>query len=191
MGIDNLTADRLAEVMCDARVRADKSQRYMAKAMGKSVGTIQNWEAGYSVPSVLELIRWYEILGINPLHDFLDVLHPSEFRDVELKGTNKEIRQSLIKYVSDIASESEVKKIAFCCLGRTGSSWQAQLDELVAINHLPIRDRLDLAGQVCSRYDFYEHVGELCATDRVSPDMEHLRSAIDRSKDAIYNGKVK
>lgn len=185
----NLTADQLCLVLAKSRTEQNRSQKYMAKAMHRSIGTVQNWEYGLSAPNVLELCEWFDVLGVNPLRYILDILHPNEYSCVGESADDAVIKSALEKYLLEIATDRERRELAFCIFGKNGSSWHFQLEMFCALNHLPLIDRVNLADSVANLYEMHESRGELWAETQIKPDIDGLKDAVALCKDYVRNGK--
>ena len=70
---------RFSKIWWQSRADAEKSQEYMALGLGVSKKTIQNWEKGIAAPNLYQGIEWFQLLGLNPMHYYLEFLYPSLF----------------------------------------------------------------------------------------------------------------
>lgn len=181
-----LNAENLQKLLIQSREQANKTQRYMAKALRRSVPTIQNWEYGVSVPDVLDLQAWFEVLGLNPLCYILNFLAPDIYGNSE---ETPKIENALIHYITDIASESEKRKLAFCIYGNSGSSWSSQLDEFTAINCCTLRTRVTVSQAVYDSYVMEQAQGTLQNPEHIAPDLANLKAAIDAGRKSAMNGE--
>ena len=181
--------DMTAEIMAEARIGKNRSQQYMAKSLGKSLTTIQNWETGISTPKLSDMAAWFGTLGINPMRSCLNYLHPDQYKDLTQDSNQKEIDDALLYYIQNIASDHEKRELAFCIFGETGSSWPAQLDELTARNHLPIAHRINIARITVETFCMIQELGKLRGMDHVMPDIENVERAIENCKDSVRNGR--
>lgn len=181
-----LTAENLASCLSRSRTELNKSQKYMAQALGKSVGTIQHWEDGIGSPNLLDFLEWFNVLGLNPMRYLLDFLYPDTFEGIE---SSDEIRQALIGYLKDNAPDSEIKKLAFCIFGNTGSSWHSQLDMLCAHNHTPMQSRISVASAITTNYAIAQSLDKLECTDHIMPDINNLKDSIDKAIQSVCDNK--
>jgi len=184
-----LTTEKMAEMLATSRESCDRSQKYMAKAMGKAIGTIQNWEYGVSAPNLLETMEWFEILGINPMRYMLDFLHPEMYKELTAESPTDDIRRAVIHWFADVSSDSDIRKIAYCIFGNTGSSFSGQLDAWCALNHLPLMDRINVADVVTNLYTLRKMRDELRGNDHIMPDVDNLSNCIYQAKKAVLNMK--
>lgn len=181
-----LTIEKLALILATSRTNANISQKQMANKLGKSVGTIKNWESGYATPNLIDTLDWFDVLGINPLAYMLEFLYPDEYHD---KSTTEAIDISLNHYLSEVATSSEKRKLAYCIYGNTGSDWHSQVDMLTAHNHLDLRARVSVAATILNAYEMSADRNELINTDKVMPNTADLRNAIIQAKSAACNCK--
>ena len=170
--LEKLTSDMLA----DSRIFKQKSQQYMAKELGKSLSTIQNWEAGTTVPKMTDMLRWFNVLGINPLRACLEYVHPVIYKGIHAGDDIEKVDKALLHYIQNVAPERERRELAFCIFGETGSSWSAQLDELTARNHLPIQDRISISKMTVDTYELDSAIGKLRCDDKILPDIQNAQS---------------
>lgn len=181
--------DMTSEIMAQARIGKNRSQQYMAKTLGRSLTTIQNWEAGISTPKLSDVGSWFDALGVNPMRSCLNYLHPDRYKNLAQASSQKEIDEALLFYIQNIASDHEKRELAFCIFGETGSSWHAQLDELTARNHLPIAHRINISRATIETYGIMRELGTLRGIDHVMPDIENVDRAIENCKDSVRNGR--
>lgn len=180
--MNTFKSDMIGNILFATRNKSNKTQKFMAKALNKSVGTIQNWEFGLATPNLIDTFEWFNVLGINPLPYFLNYFYP----DYYTKYSDVNVTTQLVNYIQNIASESEKKKLAYCIWGKTGSSWQHQIDMLVAHNHTSMKSRVNTAQVIMDNYDMEKYRGELINTDDIMCDEDMLRSAIELGKKAAY-----
>ena len=183
--LEKLTSDMLA----DSRICKQKSQQYMAKERGKSLSTIQNWETGATVPKMTDMLRWFNVLGINPLRACLEYVHPVIYKGIHDGDDIGKIDKALLHYIQNVAPERERRELAFCIFGETGSSWSAQLDELTARNHLPIQDRISISKMTVDTYELDSAIGKLRCDDKILPDIQNVKDAISKCTECAKDGK--
>lgn len=182
--------DMTSDIMAEARIGKNRSQQYMARALGRSLTTIQNWESGISIPKLSDMGAWFGALGVNPMRSCLNYLHPDLYKNLTQASSQKEIDDALLFYIQNIASDHEKRELAFCIFGETGSSWPAQLDELTARNHLPIAHRINIARITVETYCMIRELGKLRGLDHVMPDIENVERAIENCKESVRNGRT-
>lgn len=62
MNTNYFNAENLCQLLIHSREQSHKTQRYMAKALRRSIQTIQNWEYGISAQYVLDFQAWFEVI---------------------------------------------------------------------------------------------------------------------------------
>ncbi len=178
-----------AELLSSARLHKKKSQPYMARCLGRSLSTVQNWENGTSVPKLTDIFDWFSVLGINPLRACLECIHPCTYKGISPEDDIRKIDTALLHYLSHVAPEHERRELAFCIFGPTGSSWSAQLDELTARNHLPISYRINISQTTVTDFILARSSGTLRAKECIMPDIENVSRAIDLCLASVLDGK--
>lgn len=177
-----------SEILKKSREDANLSQKEMAKRIDRSIKTIQNWETAYSVPDIQEAVAWFEACESNILRYFLDIIYPSTFKSIDTNSTDTQVKDALFFYLNNVASPDEIRKIAFCIFGNTGSSWRSQLDMITAHNHLPMKCRVPVAAAILTQYEIEEANSTLINTNQIKPDIDNLRSAIEAGKSSALKG---
>lgn len=180
--IENLTI-----VLIESRESKGKSQRWMAKAMGKSPTTISNWEEGISIPDIIEVLTWFEVLGINPCQYMMKFLNP-KFVDISNTDDDENNKKNLVEFITNVATPSIRKKLAFNLLGNTGSFFESQLDLITAHNLCTLDVKVNNAWTIFHHYIMAKNRNELLPSD-VFPDEEGLNNAIIQGEKAAFNGK--
>lgn len=188
MGDYLLNSQMLSAILCKSRTDAQKTQRYMARALGKSVPTIQNWESGYTTIDVLQFQAWFEVLGVNPLRYILAFTYPDPFYVIKVGDEDNKIDEALHQYFTDVATPSEKRKLAYCIFGNTGSSWHSQLEMLTAHNHCSLRTRVNVAQAIYNSYLMEDSQNALIKQDYIAPNLNVLKSAIDSGMESVLRG---
>ena len=174
-------ADRFAEMWRTARNDAGKSQEWVAKALGVSKKTVQNWENGFSSPSQMKGFEFFSVLGLQPLPYYLRLLYPDNSQ-----GDDDKLTSSLMAFVGSCTTEQK-QKLLYWSYGEHGSSPFGVLELVMAHLQTPLRDRVRVAKIILDSYEFAEKEGLL--TDGVKPDIELLVHATEKGKEAVLNGK--
>lgn len=187
--MSRIVSDSLVGILHKSRVSAGISQRSLAKSMHHSVSTIQSWEYGTANPPFEDVVEWLDMCGVNPLRYYLEYLHPDPDSSESTKASVQYIRDAVVRYFKNIAPDSEIRRLAFCLFGGTGSSWNGQIDELCALNHLQIKERIDVAELIYSKYTVANSTGSIRQPDAVLPDIKNFRAAIDSCYKAVADGK--
>lgn len=166
-------SDRLAQMWRRSREDAGKSQEYMAKALGVSKKTIQNWEDGTSSPAHLKAFAWFDALGVPPLPYYLDLLYPDIMKRLEEDPTEEVITDTLVTAVKHLGFEQK-KKLLYLFLGEHGSSVTGILELMTAHLQSPLRDRISIAHSVSNNYRLALQTGNVIRPDDIQPDLDLL-----------------
>lgn len=181
-------AERFAKMWRTSRESVGKSQDYMAKALGVSKKTVQNWEAGTSCPSQQKGFEWFIVLGVQPMPYYLDILYPNEFGRLSPESSDMDITIALLTLISNLTGEQK-RKLLYALTGRHGSSPICVLEMLTAYLQTPLDYRLNVASSVAVNYEISEAKGMLVRPDSIQPDMELLHLAIKKGREAVIEGK--
>lgn len=184
--MDNITiSDRFAEMWRTSRKDAGKSQEYMAKALGVSKKTVQNWEAGYSSPSQLVGFKWFEVLGLQPLPYYLKLLY-SDFAELSPKADRDSIEKALIELVKGM-SEDLQRKSLFILNGDHGSSVKGILELFTAYLHIPLEYRLSVAQAIIIDYNVTSAYG--VTSEHVKPNIKLLEKSLSCAIKSVASRK--
>lgn len=177
-------ADRFAEMWRRSREDGGRSQEYMAKALGVSKRTVQNWEEGYSSPSQLKGFEWFQILGLQPIPYYLELMYPMDFDTASKEHTDEEIEEALIKYIK-VMRPSDKRKLLFIIYGNHGSEFNELIEMLCAHFHTPPENRITVAQNICTNFQVAEATDRLIAKNHIMPNIDTLKRAIIRKRDQI------
>lgn len=168
--------DRLAEMWRKSREDAGKSQEYLAKKLGVSKKTIQNWESGYSSPSQAMGFKWFNALNLQPMPYYLNALYPQDFSHTD--SVNDEyVEESLIKYIKSLRP-ADKRKLLFVIYGDHGSAFNELIEMLTAHFHTPDECRLVIAQNILTNYLLSEANNSLVATNKIMPNIGIFKRAI-------------
>lgn len=183
-----IRVENIAKMLKDSRQNSGKTQKEMAKALNRSVQTIQNWESGYSIINVIDFQSWFEVIGINPFRYILNYLEPVLFGDADSNVDDTRVNEALSYYLFSVAPMSEKRKLAYCIFGHTGSAWSSQLDMLTAHNLCTLRTRVNVSRTIYDSYLMEEAQGLLNTSTTVRPDLDNLKAAIDAGQESVIKG---
>ena len=178
-------SDRFAEMWRKSREDAGKSQAYMAKAMGVSKKTVQNWEQGISCPAQDRAFEWFQVLGLQPLPYYLQLLFPDEFESDQ--HDDEEVQSALMRILQSYTPELR-RKLLYFLSGEHGSSPFALIEMTTAHLQSPLRDRINVAQSIAINYELAKDAGMLKQPDDVQPNMQVLNNAIELGKQAFRDG---
>lgn len=181
-----LTSERFAAMWRKSREDAGKSQAYMAKALGVSKKTIQNWEDGTSCPNQLKGFEWFHALDLQPLPYYLQLLYP-EFDGISYASSDDCISQSLLVLVAALPVDQQ-RKLLYILYGDHGSDTRAVVELSTAYLHVPLRYRVNIAQSVLTNYELTIANGNDVCPDHIQPDKQFLADAIQQGISAILNG---
>ena len=178
-------ADRFGQMWRTSREDAGKSQDYMAKALGVSKKTVQNWENGTSAPNQLKGFEWFHVLGLQPLPYYLRVLFPEQFKDIQ---DDKNVESALIACIKSASPEFK-RKLLYMLAGKHGSSPIGIVELITAHLHTPLRNRLNIAENVKTNYEIAERKNELILPEHVPANINALSKAIVAAKESIIRAE--
>ena len=180
-------AQRFAKIWEQSRADAGKTQDYMAKGLGVTRKTIQNWEKGETAPDLFMGSEWFRVLGINPLPYYLAFVYPEKFEGVE-PGDSDEIIDAAIMTLVGNSTDREKRELLFLMGGKHGSPWYSLLQMFTAHCHTSLKSRINVARMIVDNYEMEAEAGELVCEDNVRPDIEMLKRAIEESKKSVIKG---
>lgn len=179
--------ERLIKVIIYVRKNAGLSQMDLAKALGKSVGTIKNWENGLGAPDFPALLEWFDRCGVDAEKCLMAIYDPNKYERIYHPKKDSETLSALQEYLKR-EDAKYLKRLYYNIFCDTGSDWHAQLDMLTALNKLPLEDRITSAQAYLDKYLIRKSRGEVEAS-HVEPDLNRLKNAIESAKNSVYKGK--
>lgn len=182
----NEIADKFGDMWKKSRCAAGVSQEYMAKALGVSKKTIQNWENGTGSPNQIMGFEWFHVLGLQPLPYYLDLFYGS-CEDVP-EEDNKKLDSMLYEAI-DRLNPYMKRKLLYILDADHGSSTAGVLDMVVTHLHCPLPLRIGVAQHILSNYEIAESYG--ANSDLIKCDTEILRKSIENCKKAVKERKNK
>lgn len=181
--------ERFARMWRRSREDSGKSQEYVAQKLGVSKRTVQNWESGMSSPTQEMAFEWFEVLGLQPLPYYLDLLYGKE-EYVKPTDSDKEIEEALIKRIK-ASSPFEQRKLLFMLNADHGSSASGILEMITAHLHVPLKDRLNIAQSIILNYEIAQAQGKLICSKNILPNIELLKMSFENGKKAVINNLEK
>lgn len=183
-----ILADRFAAMWRKVRETAGFSQEYMAKALGVSRKTVQNWENGTSCPSQILGLEWFRVCGQQPLPYYLELLFPDEVGQLSSDLSDQQIDTALLAVIDSLPIESK-KKLLYLFAGNHGSSPSCVLDMVTAHLQVPLSNRLTIAETIYSNYDMAAATGSLRDAGSIQPNTATLKKSIDYARNALKEGR--
>lgn len=184
----NPNMKKIGTFLARSRVKAGVSQEYMAHELNVARGTIIKWERGESLPDILQCFSWFTVINVNPIPYFLYYHSPELFEDL-FSGTASD--QSVSVALDEMIKEMSIiekRQLLFLMAGEHGSDWHSMLQMYVADAHTSLRSRHNIAQQVLNNYEIESEANVLNCPMNVKPDLRLLRSAVDKSREAIKDG---
>lgn len=168
-----------------ARWDCNKSQEFMAIEMGVARKTVQNWERGFSEPTLTQLIEWFDTLKLNPMPYVLRFFYHDSYAEDSV--SEKKARNILTDMIKDMPLKS-VKQFLYVLDGNHGSSPRALLQMMIAHLETPMKDRYTQAKTIYDNYLIAKEKGTLSNYTEVQPDEDLLKRAIDEGRKAVIKG---
>lgn len=178
-------SEKFANMWTRSRTDANKSQDYMAKALGVSRQTIQNWEKGLGCPNQMMGFKWFDVLGLQPLPYYLQLFHPA-MDGISVNSDDDQIKEALIKCIED-STPDQRRKLLYLFYGDHGSSPSGIIELMTAHLHTPLRDRITIANTVLASYDLAEALDELVQPDHIRPNTTLLKDSLLNALKAVKN----
>lgn len=169
--------DRFGLLLAKARATTNLSQASVAKKLGVSKNTIQNWESGMSNPDMHESIEFFKAINVNPVPYLKEYLYPNSS-----EGCN--LRAEAYQIVGDM-SEQELSCFIYLMTGKHGSSPYAVLQEVVANLRCPLGDRQSIATLIDN--NFINALRRNTLVGGPTPDMDIFRAALEAGREAYVN----
>lgn len=179
---------RFADMWKRSRADSGMSQAEVAKRLGVSKTTVQNWEAGFSCPDQIEGFAWFRALGLPPMPYYLSVIYPDDCDAIRHDRSEENVTKMLIDMIKNLPFDKK-KKLLFWLSGEHGSSPFSVLELVIAHLLTPLQSRISTAHTIAMNYTIAKKKGRLSST-RVHPNMEVLQKAIERATEATIGGNL-
>lgn len=179
-------ARRFSRIWWKSRADAKVSQEYVALGMGISRKTVQNWEKGFSSPSLFQGAEWFKVLGLNPLPYFLDYIFPKNLEGITGSADDKRVTDALNSLVAQLPMEGK-RQLLYILYGNHGSSPQAMLNLMTAHLHTPMKDRIVQATVILENYELEKEMGNLACPENIQPNTELLKLSVRNAKECVKN----
>lgn len=182
-----LLANRLSHMWRKSREIAGLSQDHMAKSLGVSRKTVQNWENGTSSPSQVLGFEWFSVCGLHPLPFYLEALFPEFASELSSDSSDQDVDDALKSVIKDLPSNYK-RKLLYLFAGKHGSSPTFVLEMVTAHLQVPLSNRLTIAETIYSNYDLAAATGSILNEHNIQPNTTFLKRAIDHARAALKSG---
>lgn len=172
----------IGDILKHSRRKANKSQQYVAFEMNRSVKTIQNWEQGVGCPDLEEVIKWFRVIGSNPIPYLLVYVHPDQYTLTEIEDS--ETVRTMYKVITQNLTIEDKKALVYIFGGTHGSSPSSVVQLMLAHLHNPLRDRIMVAEHILEAYRMNMQAGQIF-DNVVTPNLEMLDMAIEAAIDSL------
>lgn len=180
-------AVRFSRIWSASRTDCGKTQDFMARGLGVSKKTVQNWESGVTAPDLFWGSEWFRVLGTNPLPYYLSFLYPDLFSEVHGSAEDEEIEASLFALITD-STVAEKRELLYLMMGRHGSGWYELLQMFTAHCHTDMKCRVAIAHAILDNYEMGRATGDLVCPDIAKPDLTMLKQAVEEAKISVMRG---
>lgn len=171
-------------LLAKARIDSGATQKELAKALGKTLHTIQKWETEYN-PSFLDLCTWFRVLDMPTWTYIHCMLYPTE--KLSFQEGDEKRRREVVEYLAS-TSRTELRKIFYLVAGMHGSNWMAVLEMMFEHVCSPLAQRVISARSVLIGYQLELKNQQLLKTDHIMPDIENLNRCITLGTIAAKKG---
>lgn len=171
-------------LLARARIDSGATQKELAKALGKTLHTIQKWETNYN-PPFLDLCTWFHVLNIPAWAYIRCLVYPTE--KLAFPEGDKQRREEVIDHLSS-ASSAELRKLFYLITGMHGSNWMAVLEMMFEHVCSPLVQRVISARSILIGYQLDQCNQQLLKTNHIMPDIENLNRCIELGTEAVKKG---
>ena len=171
-------------LLARARIDSGATQKELAKALGKTLHTIQKWETNYN-PPFLDLCTWFHVLNIPAWAYIRCLVYPTE--KLAFPEGDKQRREEVVDHLSS-ASSAELRKLFYLITGMHGSNWMAVLEMMFEHVCSPLVQRVISARSILIGYQLDQCNQQLLTTNHIMPDIENLNRCIGLGTEAVKKG---
>lgn len=119
----------------------------------------------------------------------LSYRYPDKFLTFDKDTEIEKMVDCIHAYINTNFTERDIRQMAYCMFGDTGSSWHEQLNMLTANNHCSMRSRVNICQAVYDNFLMEKARGELVNEDNIMPDLASLNIALQRGREAACESK--
>ena len=179
--------ERIASLLRLSRDKAGMSQDAVAKRIGVSKRTVQNWESCMSTPDVREIMQWFDAIDI-PIYPYMLRLSSPERANITAGSTDVDVRAAMLRLIQNMDVHS-MRKNFFEMFGEHGTAPDGMGEVKTAYLHLPMDVKVGIAEIISTQFEICQAQGRLVQQDHVMPDIDNLKRYISAAKKAVIEGK--
>ncbi len=177
---------RMARLLMLTRAESGVSQEKVAMELGVSRKTVQNWERGISMPSIIQTIEWFRIMDVAAIPYLIQFLIP-DIEEPSGDQKDEQLRNKLISIVESMPMEA-VRQLMYLFQGEHGSSPRAVVNFMVASLNMPLKDRHLIDTMILGGYRLVKEMG---IEDKVGvqPVLKVMEEAIEKERAALVKNR--
>lgn len=179
---------RMAQFVIDGRAEKKLSKYKLACMVGVDSKTVTAWESGKTMPDMLQFSMLCEAFGKNTIREHSRIIHPEMYANQNSSGPIEDIRMQLCQYVY-AAPDFLCRQLHYCSCSAHGSYFPAQVQAMVALNHMPLQAKVFIATNTAMLYEMNDLMNALRDKDNVMPDMALYHKAIESGKQSLKLGR--
>ena len=179
--------ERIASMLKQSRSSAGISREYVAKELGISSKTVQNWEECTSSPNAKYIIKWFDAVGI-PIYPYLLKQANPSLEELNANSTDIQIKDALLDLINNM-DITQMRKHFFELLGEHGTAPDGMGEVKTAYLHLPMDVKVGIAEIICTQFLICQAQNRLVQPDKIMPDINKLEDYISKAKKAVVEGK--
>lgn len=170
--------DRLSDVLVCTRKMANLTQANVAKALGKSIGTIKNWENGFGAPDFPTLLEWLDICNADVEKCLMMIYAPDKYNRTYTPTTDNDTLSAIKGYLDREDSEY-LNRLHYSIFSSAAADWHAQLDMMTVFNNLPSIGRIIPIRACLDSYLICNAKSEVDIS-QIQPCLENLQKGIKK-----------
>lgn len=176
----------VAEILHDLRAAAGISKSKMAALLYVDERSYRRYEEGESSPTLAVFLDMLDNINAPVLPILMRHLYPESFSPAD---STDSARHYILDYINQIATDRQIRQMAYILGGQHGSPAEAQLQMFCALDHMPMDIRLAVAKLTLNAWEISVARKEIVNPDEILPDAELLREAIIKAQRAVEAGR--